>query len=91
MATTFKIAVLAYDYTGDGESEKEFVSYESDLNLVVSWVIRKGYKMDRIILAGFSLGSYSALSMEGVMPRLLISPVCGIVPFLEGEAKRFGG
>ena len=47
--------------------------------------------MDRIILAGFSLGSYSALSMEVVMPRVLISPVCGIVPFLEGEAKRFGG
>lgn len=58
---------------------------------MLSWVIRKGYRMDRIVLAGFSLGSYSALCLEGVMPRLLISPVCGIMPFLEGEAKRFLG
>ena len=25
------------------------------------------------------------------MPRVLISPVCGILTFLEGEAKRFDG
>ena len=79
-----KIAVLAYDYTGDGESKMKFSSYEEDIKLILAWVVSKGYSLGNTILCGFSLGSYSALTLEGVMPRILISPVCGILTFLEG-------
>jgi pimeloyl-ACP methyl ester carboxylesterase len=63
LALKYNVAVLAYDYTGDGESQKEFSSYEEDLKLVLAWVITEGYKLNRAILCGFSLGSYSALAL----------------------------
>jgi predicted esterase len=66
-----------------------FSSYEEDLKLVLAWVLNKGYDLHRIILCGFSLGTYSALSLMGQMPRILVSPVCGVYSFLNGEAKRF--
>ena len=49
----------------------------------------EGYKLNRTILCGFSLGSYSALALCGMMPRILISPICGIISYLEGEGKRY--
>jgi hypothetical protein len=42
-------------------------------------------------MCGFSLGSYSALCLEGEMPRILISPICGIISFFETEAARYEG
>jgi hypothetical protein len=51
------------------------------MRLVLAWTVRLGYKLSRTILCGFSLGSYSALCLEGEMPRILISPICGIISF----------
>ena len=62
----------------------KFSSYEEDIKLVLAWIVSKGYTLDKTILCGFSLGSYSALTLEGQMPRILISPICGIYTFLEG-------
>lgn len=59
--------------------------------VVLAWAVRLGYKLNRIILCGFSLGSYSALCLEGEMPRILISPICGIISFFETEAARYDG
>lgn len=58
---------------------------------MLAWVIKQGYKLHRTIISGFSLGSYSALCLEGEMARLLISPVCGIISFFETEAARYEG
>ena len=69
----------------------KFQSYKDDLKLVLAWTIAKGYKLSRTVLCGFSLGSYSALAIQGQMPRILISPICGVLSFLDGEARRFNG
>jgi pimeloyl-ACP methyl ester carboxylesterase len=87
MYIRYNIAVVAYDYTGEGESQLEFSSYEEDLKLVLAYVLMLGYDLGRTILCGFSLGSYSALSLNAQMPRILISPVCGILSFFDGEGK----
>ena len=78
----YGVSVLLYDYTGDGESNKDFHSYESDIKVVLAWAQHLGYSLSKIILCGYSIGSYSALVVNGPMPRLLISPVCGIIPFV---------
>ena len=62
----------------------KFGNYEDDIKLVLAWVVSKGYTLDKTILSGFSLGTYSALVLQGKMPRILISPICGILTFLEG-------
>jgi hypothetical protein len=81
MSVKYGVALLAFDYSGDGESEKEFSSYDEDIKLVLAWTVRLGYKLSRTVLCGFSLGSYSALCLQGPMPRMLISPICGIISF----------
>lgn len=91
MAMKYGIAMAAYDYTGDGESEMDFESYQEDLKVVLAWILRQGYKMNKVVLCGFSLGSYSALCLQGQMARLLISPICGIISFFETEAARYEG
>jgi hypothetical protein len=57
----------------------------------MSWAIKQGYDLRRIILCGFSLGSYSALCLKGQMARILISPLCGITSYVEDKAIRFEG
>lgn len=82
IAWKFSIATIAYDYTGDGESQKDFVDFESDLKCILAWAVKQGYDLRRIILCGFSLGSYSALCLKGQMPRILISPLCGLTSYV---------
>lgn len=86
---TYNIAILAYDYTGDGESTLPFHDYNNDIKTILSFVVSQGYDLRRVILAGFSLGSYSTLCLEGMMPRLLISPITGIISYVEKEPARF--
>jgi hypothetical protein len=51
---------------------------------VLAWVLKLGYDIKRCILAGFSIGTYSALYLKGIMPRVLIAPISGLISFLEG-------
>ena len=62
----------------------DFNSFEDDLKLILAWVLNEGYELKNVILLGFSLGSYSALLLQGQMNRILVSPICGIVAFLNG-------
>lgn len=87
----YGISVLLYDYTGNGESNRDFNSYEQDVKVVLAWAQHEGYELGRIVLCGFSIGSYSALVVPGPMPRLLISPVCGIIPYVEGTTVQYEG
>lgn len=91
LAWKFEISAIAYDYTGDGESLKEFVNFETDLMCILAWAVKQGYDLRRTILCGFSLGSYSALCLQGQMPRILISPICGLISYVEERAIRFEG
>ena len=54
-------------------------------------MIRQGYDLRRTVLCGFSLGSYSALCLEGLMPRILISPFSGIIPLIEEKEAQYEG
>lgn len=87
----YGISVLLYDYTGDGESQKDFYSYETDIKVVLAWALKKGYSLSKIVLCGYSIGSYSALLVPGQMARILISPICGIIPFIEGTTIQYEG
>lgn len=87
----YGIAVAAYDYSGYGESRKEQTDFEGDIRTVLCWVLELGYPIHRVVLGGFSLGTYSTLMLKGVMPRLLIAPICGITPFFEGEIAQYKG
>lgn len=78
----YGVSVLLYDYTGNGESNRNFHTFESDVKVVLAWAQQQGYELSKTILCGYSLGSYSALVVPGPMPRLLISPVCGIIPYI---------
>ena len=91
MRVHYAVGFVAYDYTGQGESTRNFHSYESDIKVVLSWVIRQGYDLRRTVLCGFSLGSYSALCLEGLMPRILISPFSGIIPLIEEKEAQYEG
>jgi pimeloyl-ACP methyl ester carboxylesterase len=87
----YGISVLLYDYTGDGESCKKFSSYETDIKVVLAWALLLGYDLANIIICGYSIGSYSALVIPGPMGRILISPICGIIPFVEGTTLQYEG
>ena len=65
MHLKFGIGAIGYDCSGEGESQQGFVSYEKDMRMVLSWALSLGYRLNRTILCGFSLGSYSALCLEG--------------------------
>ena len=39
----YGVAVVAYDYTGYGESRQERGSFEEDIRTVLAWVVSKGY------------------------------------------------
>jgi pimeloyl-ACP methyl ester carboxylesterase len=91
LKTLYGISVLLYDYTGDGESTKTFTNYETDIKVVLSWVQHLGYDLSSIIICGYSIGSYSALLLPGPMGRILISPICGVIPFVEGTTLQYEG
>lgn len=91
VSSRFKVSVLLYDYTGDGESKRDFYSYELDLKVVLAWAQHIGYPLHRIVLCGYSIGSFSALLLKGEMPRILISPICGVIPFVEGTSNQYEG
>ena len=63
----YGVAVVAYDYTGYGESRQERGSFEEDIRTVLAWVVSKGYHPGRIVLAGFSLGSYPTLLLDSII------------------------
>ena len=84
MMVRYGIAVVLYDYNGEGESRGRFNSYEDDIKTVLAWVFKKGYHPQRTLLCGFSIGSYPTLSVPGPMPRILISPICGLISLVEG-------
>lgn len=85
----YGVAVVAYDYTGYGESRLDRGSFEQDIKTVLAWVLAKGYSVGRIVLAGFSLGSYPTLLLDASLPRLLIAPISGITSFVEGEVAHY--
>ena len=85
----YGIGVVLFDYSGEGESKGSFVSYENDLQTVLAWVHKQGYSPKRTILCGFSIGSYPTLSAPGPMPRILISPLCGLIPLIEGTCLQY--
>lgn len=80
----YGVAVVAYDYTGYGESSKDGGSFEDDIKTVLAWVVQQGYPIGRIVLAGFSLGSYPTLLLDAAFPRVLIAPITGLTSFVEG-------
>ena len=43
------------------------------------------------MLCGFSIGSYSTLLLKGSMPRILVSPICGLISYIEGTTKKYEG
>jgi alpha/beta superfamily hydrolase len=67
----YGVAVVAYDYTGYGESRQERGSFEEDIRTVLAWVVSKGYRPGRIVLAGFSLDVASRLN-NNVIKRSFI-------------------
>ena len=87
----YGVAVVMYDYNGEGESKGEFTSYEDDIQTVLSWTLRQGYSPKRVVLCGFSIGSFPTLSVPGPMARLLISPICGLIPLIEGTSLQYEG
>ena len=79
----YGVGFIGYDYTGEGESEKQFHSYELDLKVLLAYAVKQGYDLRKTVLCGFSIGSYSALCIEGIMPRILVSPFSGLIPLIE--------
>jgi len=35
------------------------------MKIILAWIVKQGYKLNRTIICGFSLGSYSALCIKG--------------------------
>lgn len=87
----YGISFVGYDYVGDGESEGCFISYEEDIETVLAWVLGQGYKLSKVILCGFSIGVYSALCLEGMMTRIVISGFAGLLPMVEKREAQFEG
>jgi alpha/beta superfamily hydrolase len=85
----YSIAFVGFDAMGEGESEGEIGKEEQVMKIMLSWTISNGYDLRRVVLCGFSVGAYSATLIPGVMPRVLISPFAGIIPFIEGKEGRF--
>ena len=89
LMTKYGIAVVLYDYNGEGESKGKFQSYEKDIKIVLSWVFKQGYSPSRTVLCGFSIGSFPTLTIPGPMPRILVSPICGLTPLVEGTNLQY--
>jgi len=85
----YSVAVVAYDYTGYGESGRQKGNFEEDIKTVLAWVLSKGYAAGRVVLMGFSLGSYPTLVLEAPIPRVLIAPISGLTSFVEGEIAHY--
>jgi hypothetical protein len=49
---------------------------------MLAWALSLGYNIKRCILMGFSLGTYPTLYLKGMMARVLIAPISGIVSFI---------
>jgi pimeloyl-ACP methyl ester carboxylesterase len=82
LALTYKIDVLGYDYSGYGESRVSVIGEETivrDLELVIAWLNRP---IGKIILWGFSLGSYpavcSAAKYQNIAGMVLQCPIASI-------------
>jgi abhydrolase domain-containing protein 17 len=61
MAERFRAEYVVFDYTGYGASKKKEVGEEvivKDLSIVLSWL---ACPLDRVVLWGFSLGTYPAV------------------------------
>jgi hypothetical protein len=58
---------------------------EEIMKIMLGWAISTGYDLRRVVLCGFSVGAYSASLIPGLMPRILVSPFAGIIPFIEGK------
>jgi hypothetical protein len=58
---------------------------------VLAWAQHLGYDLSNVIICGYSIGSYSALLVPGPMGRILISPICGVIPFVEGTTLHYEG
>jgi hypothetical protein len=61
------------------------------MKIMLSWAVSEGYDLRRVVLCGFSVGTFSALIPPGMMPRVLISPFSGIIPLVEEQEARFEG
>ena len=61
------------------------------MKIMLSWAVSEGYDLRRVVLCGFSVGTFSALILPGMMPRVLISPFSGIIPLVEEQEARFEG
>ena len=62
-----------------------------DIKVILAYAIKQGYDLRRTVICGFSLGSYSALCVEGIMPRILVSPFSGIIPLIEDTEAQYEG
>ena len=65
LALTYGVDVVGYDYSGYGESRVSLIGEETvvrDLELVLSWM---KVPLSKVILWGFSLGSYPTVSNAG--------------------------
>ena len=88
LALNYNIDVLGYDYSGYGESRAAVIGEETivrDLELVIAWLKRPLHK---IILWGFSLGSYPTVcnaSTFGVAGMVLQCPIASINCLFEAN------
>lgn len=57
----------------------------------MAYAVKQGYDLRKVIICGFSLGSYSALCIEGIMPRILVSPFSGLIPLIEETEAQYEG
>lgn len=78
MSSKYMVEYVVFDYNGSGESRSDIVGEEvicKDMELVLAWVNRP---LDKIILWGFSLGTYPVLHCASRYPVKAIILQCPI-------------
>jgi abhydrolase domain-containing protein 17 len=96
-SSIYSTDVIVYDYRGYGctkysqDPNEESVYF--DLDLVISYAVNKlDYKLENIIVWGFSLGSGPAVDFASRFPNLgaiiLEAPLASIYILLDSEATK---
>lgn len=88
LALHYGVNVLGYDYSGYGQSRAAVIGEETivrDLELVLAWLKRP---LNKIILWGFSLGSYPTVSNASAVAGIVLQcPIASINCLFESNVN----